>query len=795
MENSRKIIQFYLISNRECAEHYHQDLDIFYILQGGMKIKIDDSLYELKEGDIIMVNSNKRHYCVGVDHLLAARFQINYHLLADYMGTLQMMFWCNTTVDRNEAYNEVREILDHILEHYYKKNDRGELYLNSLYYRLLHVLTSNFMVKADDIRVNFGNTQDYIRVRYIQNYIQANYHMQISLNDLAEQLYLSNTYLSKYIKKHLGLSFMEYLNNIRLYHAVDEMMYTNKNLTKIALDNGFTTSAAFTKAFREAHGEVPSKYRSRLQMPQDTDCNEEELDEKNKGLIQKYIRFRDENVQKEKERPAHAIDMERFIATDASWANSINIGNLYMLLQTEVQTQLKKIQRETGVRYVKICNIFSWEHCYDEARGVNFWKMDQALDFIIDNHMKPYIELSINEEPFRVTLNLIPEDKMISGEDIMTYEDLIEIVKLLYMHLINRYGLEELETWYFSCCNEPYFEIDRDEGEYYRYFEKVYQIFKEINPNVRIGVSGIIIGCENELFQKAVKILKKKKIKPDFISFSSFQYMILEEEGHKYGRKSIDSNFIRNQMESICGIMKKEDFQVQELHIGAWNFTANTHNVFNDSCEHAAYIMKTCINMQGMVNLMIYWHGLDVHSEAGMILTGDSGILSRDSIRKPSFYAFQFISKLQPNIVYRDENSIITSNGRGHFVIACHNFKKMSSKYVFSDEEKILIDDIEQYMEDTDSLNVNFRLENVKQGIWMLKIYYLNKENGSAQDIWKMMEYRSSLSKDEIEYIRQKTLPNMETRTLRVENDVMEIENMLLAQEIRLLDIQYQDNV
>jgi len=134
-------------------------------------------------------------------------------------------------------------LLDRILERYFEKEDKGSLHLQSLYFETLHLLTSNFMVKADDVRVNLENSQDRVRVRQIQNYIQANYQGQISLNDLAEKLYLSNAYLSKYVKKHLGLTFLEYLNNVRLFHAVDELIYTNKNITRIALDNGFPTSA------------------------------------------------------------------------------------------------------------------------------------------------------------------------------------------------------------------------------------------------------------------------------------------------------------------------------------------------------------------------------------------------------------------------------------------------------------------------------------------------------------------------------------------------------------------------
>ena len=73
-------------------------------------------------------------------------------------------------------------------------------------------------------------------------------------------IFRTHTYRNM-LKNILELTFMEYLNNVRLFHAVDELLYTKKNITRIALDNGFPTSAAFTKAFRDIYREAPSEYR------------------------------------------------------------------------------------------------------------------------------------------------------------------------------------------------------------------------------------------------------------------------------------------------------------------------------------------------------------------------------------------------------------------------------------------------------------------------------------------------------------------------------------------------------
>ena len=228
MENIRKLMQFYFLTESGTSDHYHQNPELFYILKGTLEVKIDDKVYELRQEDIVLINANKRHTMTGKEGILAARFEIDFHLLAEYMGTMQLLFWCNTIVDKNAAYDELRKVLDQILARYFERDEKGAFDLNALYFQAAHILTSNFLINMDDSRFENWDSQNRIRIKNIQNYIQANYQSQISLNDLAQRLYLSNAYLSKYIKKNLGMTFIEYLNNVRLFHAVDEILYTEK---------------------------------------------------------------------------------------------------------------------------------------------------------------------------------------------------------------------------------------------------------------------------------------------------------------------------------------------------------------------------------------------------------------------------------------------------------------------------------------------------------------------------------------------------------------------------------------
>lgn len=794
MDKNRRLMQFYFITKKEVSTHYHQNPELFYILSGELEVRIDDQAFLMKSGDIILINANKRHQIIGSDGLFGARFEIDFHLLSEYMGTMQLLFWCNTVADKNEAYDKLRSLLNRILGRYFEKDDTGALYLNALYYETMYVLTSNFLIKSDDTRLNIEGAQDKLRITQIQSYIQANYQSQISLNDLAGRLYLSNAYLSKYIKKHFGLTFMEYLNNVRLFHAVDELIYSNKSMTRIALDNGFPTSAAFTKAFRDIYAEAPSEYRKKMQRNQKVEEPQEQLSEEESELIHMYLKYRDEPEKITASEmitcTADTLNIQRFTNPGI---RGICIGKAYSILHSDVQRQLIEIHNETGVEYIRMWDIFSREHCYSEE-GYSFRKLDQVMDFLLDHQMKPYFELGYKQTVFMYT----PERYLKHSKSEVDYDEKTfeELVKAFAVHLVNRYGVDEIEKWYFEYRNSQFenWEKRRDFDSYYRRFSILYTTLKEISGNIKVGGAGYILGYETLECRRNFSKWIQKKIRPDFFSVYSYQYTGYEEKDTLYGRKSIDYNYMKNQIEIMKEVMEENGFCTDEFHITEWNFTISNRNVINDSCEQGAFVLKNCIDMCGKVDFMAYWHALDSYSDyydANAPLNGDSGIISRDGFRKPSFYAFTFMKKLQPFLLYKDGHSIITSNKRDCYVIACHNFKRFSGNYATKEENDITVEEISNYIEDKKPLNLKFKIDNVSNGDYLLKIHYVNKAQGSVQDIWKRLEYRKNLARDEKNYLRSSAIPYMEIKNVHVDHNVLELENVLLDQEIRLIEIKY----
>lgn len=799
MDNMRTIMDFEFDTSEVQNTHFHQNLEIVYVLEGSVEVQIEPETYNLKKGDFLLINANKRHsWRATEEKILLASFQINFTMLAEYMGTNQLLFWCNTTADKNESYEQLKRVLDQMLNRFYDKEKEGAIYLNSIYYEAIYLLVAYFMIKADDVRMKENFTPDNSRIFEIQNYVQANYQKQLSLNDLAQKLYLSNAYLSKYIKKHFGLSFLEYVNNIRLFHAVDELLYSEKKITRIALDNGFPTTAAFNKAFKEIYNMTPSAYRSTVHKEENLNENKEakqELDKRVKEYLTAKKPVADNTATRNMN--LYVVDAKNTTEWKKPWDKIINMGNIDSLLNYDVQSQLLMMQKEIGFSYVRIYNIFMQDMYYENISGdnkYNFSRIDRGLDFLVEHNLKPYIELSFKPTDVNYTINSSVGDRY---NEIIFHdrESYVEVMRAFSSHIANRYGVNEIENWYFELWKDDRLNMLDAKGWYFDCFEIGYHALKKISSKIKVGGAGFALGYDRYQYSILIKNWKTRNVRPDFISVYSYSYLLLQQDGVYFGKRSLDNSFVKNQLELFKDVLKAEDFMPDELHITEWNFTISNRNCINDSCAQGAYIVKTCIESIGEADMMGYWHGSDLHTEyydSGAVLYGDNGLLTRDGIKKPSFYAFHFLKFLKKGLLGKTENALLTTDGRGVYTIACHNCKKFNYRYTMKAEKDIRVDDIDSLYEDTDSIHLKFQINNVKNGNYVMRIFYVNESNGSIQNIWKDMDYISNLSKGEVEYMKRSANPKVDMRKITVEDNVLHIETKLKAHEIKVLDIHYQ---
>ncbi|ONI46319.1 hypothetical protein AN641_01745 [Candidatus Epulonipiscioides gigas] len=108
------------------------------------------------------------------------------------------------------------------------------------------------------IAINDDNNQE---IKKILEYIYSNYEKEISLQILADQCHFTSVYLSSYIKKNTGHTFIEILTSVRMYHAAKLLKSTNFKNIEIANKVGILDGRYFSQVFKKYHGKTPNEYR------------------------------------------------------------------------------------------------------------------------------------------------------------------------------------------------------------------------------------------------------------------------------------------------------------------------------------------------------------------------------------------------------------------------------------------------------------------------------------------------------------------------------------------------------
>ena len=90
-------------------------------------------------------------------------------------------------------------------------------------------------------------------------------HMKDSLSDIAAEMFVSTSTLSRIFKKSTGMYFADYVMRLRVRTSLGLLRSSDMNLTQIAMNCGFSTSSAFNRSFKKVMGIMPSEYRRQVQ--------------------------------------------------------------------------------------------------------------------------------------------------------------------------------------------------------------------------------------------------------------------------------------------------------------------------------------------------------------------------------------------------------------------------------------------------------------------------------------------------------------------------------------------------
>lgn len=129
--------------------------------------------------------------------------------------------------------------------------------------QLTELFESYFRHYKENIRRSVVNNdkKEIIRAR---EYIEQHYKENLTLEVLAGEIHMNSYYFSSFFKKNSGENFKDYLNKVRMKHALSLLVSTDKRAAEIADEVGFRDGRSFSELFQRFYGETPSNYRKRV---------------------------------------------------------------------------------------------------------------------------------------------------------------------------------------------------------------------------------------------------------------------------------------------------------------------------------------------------------------------------------------------------------------------------------------------------------------------------------------------------------------------------------------------------
>lgn len=620
------------------------------------------------------------------------------------------------------------------------------------------------------------------RIQQINNYIRANYSQPISLKELSEKLYLSNGYLSRFFKRNYGMNFAEYLTNIRLFHAVDELLYTNTPITVIAFDNGFASVAVFNKAFKKTYGETPSAYRKKSKDTKEEQQNVEK-DEQMDLQLEKFLIHNHTEKEKEKEietqRNVHSVS--GYTDLKHCWGRTINMGAAADILKSEIQEHIVILKDSINVEYIRFCNPFTKEMLIDYAPAgekYNFTRIDNLLDFLLKLGIKPHFELG--PKPRIITYNV--QKMEMEGTRDVEFPDCEKWQNLLdafLSHLVRRYGRTELDGWRMELWyNENKWDEEESSGEYFELFDILKNTVRKYSESLQVGGCGIRADYQLESRKDFYHAWKNREVQPDFLSFIAFAYDRGEEKNDRYAKRCTDNECMLHRIHIEKELIAEAGYERMPLYVTEWNLTASARNILNDTAFKGAYVIKNILDVYSEVEDMSYWNGSDRLFESydtNDLLFGGNGLLSKDGVLKPTGFAFEFMNRLFPYYIGKGENYLISTDGHDSYGIVCHNQRPLGYNYYFTKEDELDREKIWKYFEDRDELELNLDLENLENGNYQMKYYRINENSGNALMIWKEMDFEPDLSRNDIRYFRRVCEPKLIIQKTDVKNRLLHL--------------------
>lgn len=474
------------------------------------------------------------------------------------------------------------------------------------------------------------------------------------------------------------------------------------------------------------------------------------------------------------------------------WSVGVGAGRANEGLRAGWLEHLQTVKEHCGFQYVRMHGLF----CDDmfvyfqkpDGRAVYNWQyVDEVYDRMLALGVKPFVELAFF--PKDIAASDSKTQMWYRGNvsvDRNNFGKWHDLVKAFTQHVVDRYGINEVLTWYFEVWNEPNLTgtggfFHGTKSDYFRLYKESANAVKSVDSRLKIGGpatsnfiadgrhDGEILDHAKSRFyaqseinkqqwkgiwiEEFLRYCERENLPVDFISTHPYptDYALDPESG----RSKDAIRYVHSLKDDITWLRKQianSKYPDAEIHLTEWSTSPNSRDRMHDILPPAAYIIKTNLDCIGMANSLMYWTFTDVFEEKGggeEIFHGGFGMINFQGLVKPSFHAYRMLHQLgDEKIFYQDPVFVSRSSQTGKVSALAFNYPAEYEEAVPSAKN------FHNYMDATVK-KLDLVLEGLKPGA-VFEIETLDKENGNVYDDYREMGAPHSPSRQEIAVLKEK---------------------------------------
>ena len=297
-------------------------------------------------------------------------------------------------------------------------------------------------------------------------------------------------------------------------------------------------------------------------------------------------------------------------------------------------------------------------------------------------------------------------------------------------------------------------------------------------------------GIDEEQFRETVHELSARGIFPEIFTIKIFVDSTHQMMGERTFQSGSDYLYARQFIEKIRGILEEEG-QTYQMCISEWSNSLSNRNIVQDSCARGTYIIKFILSIWKTADMIGFWHGsdaVDIFYDSRKLIYGGGGLLTKDGIKKPSFYAFEFLNKLGGHVLKIGNNYIVTRDSTQRIVCLCFNHREYSYYYYMKKENEHF--NLSKIFQSEDKERVEFTVEELDDNKeYMIKEEVINSSSGSIQNEWRLLSNQEELGKEEIQYLKNICIPKIYIRHVRSEDRRICFQVEMEPHEMRIIYI------